>query len=229
MPSPTCPHGKRLVRCKECPGGGKGLCSHGRVKEQCKDCTKTTCLHGVFRKTQCKDCSPHKLCKSFAHHPPFSLPPTFAQRGQVFCTECLKKKYVSVYVPENHVMHTHPPFIKHDPECPRCNQEPKEEEVSFKQEEKPQVRARCTAKLRSGHKRCKWFAIPGGSFCGRHVPTPTVERCTKKTKRNKRCFHPAHENGLCKRHLAKKAEKIITVKANEAFTLNDYLDRLMNA
>ena len=52
---PSCPHGRRRSRCKDC--GGCSICEHGRVRYQCKECGgKGICEHGR-RRYRCKECA----------------------------------------------------------------------------------------------------------------------------------------------------------------------------
>ena len=58
---PTCPHGRKRGRCKDC--GSSGLCEHGRRRSQCKDCGGgSICEHGR-RRSQCKDCGGASICE----------------------------------------------------------------------------------------------------------------------------------------------------------------------
>jgi hypothetical protein len=57
-----CPHGKRLCRCKKCPGGGKSFCKHLRDKSECKECGGTSrCEHGNIR-GKCNKCGGISIC-----------------------------------------------------------------------------------------------------------------------------------------------------------------------
>jgi hypothetical protein len=57
---PTCSHGRRKSRCKDC--GGSSLCCHARLKVQCKECGfASRCAHGR-RRSACKECGGSLYC-----------------------------------------------------------------------------------------------------------------------------------------------------------------------
>lgn len=226
MGSPKCPHGKRLVHCKSCPNGGKGLCDHGNRKERCSVCKTGGCPHGKTRKEYCMICSPHLLCRSSIHYPPIAMkPPAFAQKGEDLCTYCLGKRLNLCVNPsnENRKLHSHPGYINYDPECEACadiHRKPSDEQPPPTM---LTLRPRCSATRRKGGK-CKWFAILGSEFCTRHSPRDWSERCTHKTRRLKPCLARAIGNGRCRYHTKRTNEC-----RNDGRTMNTILDEMLES
>jgi hypothetical protein len=60
--NPSCPHGRRKDRCKQC-GGGWSFCGHGRRRWECRDCGGSSICPHNRRRARCRDCGGASICE----------------------------------------------------------------------------------------------------------------------------------------------------------------------